>query len=404
MNKEKYLELRNGLMAEIENLIAEGKIEESNAKMKEVEELDNKWEEIKLANANLNALKDNDKVLNLESENVNVEGGKIVDSIMRNKETSYEEIFSKVALGHELTNEEIEVYNEFNPQNVYTHTTTNTEIVIPETVVGGIEEKMIELHPILADVRATKIKGTVKYIKHTNITEGDADYYDEDTPTADEANEFGELVLGGKELSKAVTVTWKLQAMAISDFIPFLQAELGRRMGYAKARAFIRGAGDAKYPEGVITAIEAEDNTPQKVEYDATAGITYADLTAAMAKIRSMYVRGAKIYANNTTVWNDLANIKDENGRPIFIPDVTAGGVGRIFGLLVMEEDGLNDGEVLIANMGEGYKENQQEPMKLVTEQHAKARKTDFVGYEVHDGGVSDNKAFAYLVAGGTGE
>ena len=38
-----------------------GKIEESQAKMKEVEALDNKWEEVKLANANMNALKDKTK-------------------------------------------------------------------------------------------------------------------------------------------------------------------------------------------------------------------------------------------------------------------------------------------------------------------------------------------------------
>ena len=50
--------------------------------------------------------------------------------------------------------------------------------------------------------------------------------------------------------------------------------------------------------------------------------------------------------------------------------------------------------------MAAGYKENISEDMKLVTENHAKARTTDFVGYEVHDGGVIDEKAFAYLVKG----
>ena len=50
--------------------------------------------------------------------------------------------------------------------------------------------------------------------------------------------------------------------------------------------------------------------------------------------------------------------------------------------------------------MASGYKENVQEGMKLVTDQHAKQRTTDFVGYEVHDGGVYDTKAFAYIVKG----
>lgn len=115
-----------------------------------------------------------------------------------------------------------------NPENVYTHNTTNTEIVIPETVIGGIIDTMKELHPILADVVPTRIKGTVKYVKRTGIPAGDADYYDEATPTADEENKFGELTLNGKELSKAVTVTWKLQAMAVADFIPSSKGNLGK--------------------------------------------------------------------------------------------------------------------------------------------------------------------------------
>lgn len=396
MDKEKYLELRSKLITEAEALIEENKFEESANKREEIEKLDGNFETASKEQANLSALVNDAPSVSLEKNNVKTEGANQVDKIEKTmNNVSYEDVFAKVALDRELNTDEIEVFNKMNPENVYTHSTTNTEIVIPETVVGGIESTMKELHPILADVRSTRIKGTVKYIKHTGIEAGDADYYDEDTPTADEENTFGELVLGGKELSKAVTVTWKLQAMAVSDFVPFLQRELGERMAYAKANAFVRGAGDAKYPQGVITALEAQDGTPQIVE--SASDLTYVDLTSARGKIKSSHSNGAKIYANNSTVWNTLANLVDGEGRPLFIPDVAAGGVGRIFGLVVAEEDAMNEGEILIGNMANGYKENIQESMTLTTEQHAKARKTDFVGYEVHDAGVSDESAFALI-------
>lgn len=401
MNKKKYLEMRAAMLEEAQNLINEGKIEEAAAKRKEIEKLDADFEEASKEQANLDALnKEDDKVADMKNLSVDEGGLKPVDNTAEKlNQVNYETVFAKVALQRDLTSDEINLYNQMNPENAYTHNTTNTEIVIPETVVGGIIDKMKELHPILADVTATNIKGTVKYVKRTAIPAGDADYYDEATVTADEENTFGELTLGGKELAKAVTVTWKLQAMAIADFIPFIQRELAERMGSAKAKAFVRGKGDAKYPQGVITAIEAQDSTPQKVAYKAD-GLTYKDITAAMAKIKSGYVSGSKIYANNATIWSTLANLLDGQGRPLFIPDVTAGGVGRIFGVPVVEEDAMNDGEILIGNMGAGYKENVSESMKLVTEQHAKARTTDFVGYEVHDGGVIDEKAFAYMVKG----
>lgn len=400
MNKEKYLEMRAALLDEAQNLINEGKIEEAAGKRKEIEKLDVDFEEASKEQANLDALnKENEKVTDMKNLSVSEGGLKAVEKLEKNNVVNYEDVFAKVALQRDLNEDEVNLFNQMNPENVYTHNTTNTEIVIPETVIGGIIDTMKELHPILADVVATRIKGTVKYVKRTGIPAGDADYYDEATPTADEENKFGELTLNGKELSKAVTVTWKLQAMAVADFIPFITRELGERMGVAKAKAFVKGKGDAKYPQGVVTAIEAEESTPQKVSYKAD-GLTYKDITAAMAKIKSSYVSGAKIYANNATVWGTLANLMDGQGRPLFIPDVTVGGVGRIFGIPVMEEDALGDGEILVGNMAAGYKENISEAMKLVTEQHAKARTTDFVGYEVHDAGVIDERAFAYLVKG----
>lgn len=400
MNKEKYLEMRAAMLDEAQNLINAGKIEEAATKRAEIEKLDADFEEASKEQANLDALNnEGEAVTDMKNLSVSEGGLKAVEKIERKNPVNYEDVFAKVALQRDLNEDEINLFNQMNPENVYTHNTTNTEIVIPETVIGGIIDTMKELHPILADVVPTRIKGTVKYVKRTGISAGDADYYDEATPTADEENKFGELTLNGKELSKAVTVTWKLQAMAVADFIPFIQRELGERMGVAKAKAFVKGKGDAKYPQGVVTAIEAEASTPQKVSYKAD-GLTYKDITAAMAKIKSGYVSGAKIYANNATVWGSLANLLDGQGRPLFIPDVTTGGVGRIFGIPVMEEDAMGDGEILIGNMAAGYKENISEDMKLVTENHAKARTTDFVGYEVHDGGVIDEKAFAYLVKG----
>lgn len=397
MNREKYLEMRNQLIKEAEGLIEENKLKEAAEKREEIKNLDTKFEDSSKEQANLAALVNEVPSVNLEQNTVTPQGGEmqVAMSLPIQNKNSYEDVFAKVALDRELNADEIAVFNQMNPENVYTHSTTNTEIVIPETVVGGIESTMRELHPILNDVRSTRIKGTVKYIKHTGIESGDADYYDEETPTADEENKFGELVLGGKELSKAVTVTWKLQAMAVADFIPFLQRELGERMAYAKANAFVRGSGNAKYPQGVITALDAQEDTPQIVEY--VDELSYNNFTAARGKVKSSHSTGSKIYANSATIWNKIATLKDDQGRPMFIPDVTAGGVGRIFGIVVVEEDAMKAGEVLMGNMATGYKENIQEGMTLTTEQRAKARKTDFVGYEVHDAGVSDESAFALL-------
>src|SRR5690625_7999549 len=78
MNFKQYMEQRNELMNVAEGLINEGKVKESEAKMQEVKDLDNKWEGVKVANANLNALKDNQKATNIENKSEGIEGGQIV--------------------------------------------------------------------------------------------------------------------------------------------------------------------------------------------------------------------------------------------------------------------------------------------------------------------------------------
>lgn len=407
MNKEQYNKFRAELTASAETLINEGKLEDAQAKMTEVEELDNKFEAIKLANANLAALKDKSQVTDIENKSVNAEGATVVDAtnqaIPLTDQDIYENAWAKEMMNKSMTENEREVFNKINSefQNAFTHDTGNTGILIPETVAAGIWSRAEEMYPLFADVKKFAVKGKLIMKKHLSIVAGDAAWYDEATPTADEENEFGELVLDGHELSKAVSVSWKLKAMAVSDFIPYIINELGERVGVALGVAVARGTGTGQ-PRGIETALLAEAGTPQVVTYDPDNATTpvplaYGNITAAIGKIHSSYLSGAAIYASNGTVWSELANLMDEQGRPLFIPDVTSGGVGRMFGMVVKPDAGLSDGTILIGNASKGYVFNTNEPFSVVTEDHAKARVTDYVAYAVVDGDVLDEKAFAMI-------
>jgi HK97 family phage major capsid protein len=125
--------------------------------------------------------------------------------------------------------------------------------------------------------------------------------------------------------------------------------------------------------------------------------MSYEDFTLAISKIHSSYLAGCNIYANNATIWTQLANLVDGQGRPLFIPDVTAGGVGRMFGLVVKPDAGVTNGSVIIGNPGSGYIMNTNEPMSVATEEHVKARTVDYAAYTIVDGAVLDTKAFALI-------
>ena len=151
---------------------------------------------------------------------------------------------------------------------------------------------------------------------------------------------------------------------------------------------------------GIETALEGR-HTPQVVTYNPDADtpdpLAYEDFTAAIGKIHSSYQSGCAIYANNATIWNQLANLTDSTGRPLFIPDLTSGGVGRMWGFVVKADAGVSNDTVIIGNPNKGYVLNISEPMSLATEEHVKARTVDYAAYTIVDGGLLDNKAFALI-------
>ena len=182
-----------------------------------------------------------------------------------------------------------------------------------------------------------------------------------------------------------------------------MQRKLAKKMGAGASYGVMRGAGpkgaagDNKKPEptGVVTALKAEKDKPQVVEYDTS--ITYATITTARSKIKSGYA-GAdlKVYANSNTIWTQLANILDGNKKPIFMPDAMSGGF-RILGMEVMEDDSCADGDVLFSNAKAGYHLNVGKEMSIMAEEHVKARNTDYCGYAIMDGNATTTKAHALI-------
>src|SRR5690625_1290077 len=303
MTFEQYQEERNQLINVAEGLIAEGKIEESEVKMQEVKDLDNKWEGVKIANANLNALKDNQQAVDIEGKSEEIEGGQVVGVIkeeIKDEVKLYENAWAKNLMGQDMDTDERNVFAKINNMsNAFTHTTVNTHTLIPDTVIAGIESLMEEQYPLLADARRFNVKATLTMNRHESIEAGDAAWYTESVVVADEENEFGQFTLTGHELAKAVTVSWKMKAMAVSEFIPFIQREIASRMGVALASAVAHGTG-TNQPKGIVTVLEGQVGTPQVVEYST---LTYANLTNAVSKIHSSLLYGVALYATNKTIW-----------------------------------------------------------------------------------------------------
>lgn len=405
MTYQEYLNQRKTLMDAAQTLIDEGKFDEAEAKTGEVTALDERWDTQAKAEANMRALEGNQRKVNTQDlTGAALQTGTVVDSAVTTpavqkkedvyKTQEYSNAWAKVMMGQQLTADESKAFQLVN--EAYTHTTENTPVVIPETVAAGIWKEIGELYPYWNDVRKTFVKGKVIIIKQVSSTE--AKWYVESVKTEDGKEILDKMELNGCELSRAITISWKLKEMAIADFLSYITTQMAEEMGKGLAYGSTHGAGvvegKASEPLGVVTALTKEKDTPQVVEYKEGA-LSYKDLTRARGKVKSGY--SPAIYANSDTVWNVLANVLDANGRPIFISDPINGGVYRILGCVVKEDGSMNDGEILFSDAAKGYQANINKQISVITEEHAKDRVTDYCGYAIADGAPVTTKAHALL-------
>ena len=400
MNKKQYEEKRKNLLNEAQELINQGKSSEAQAKMQEVKNLDAEWEKIAQAMADLEAL-------NREPESgvpfafggkTGSEDGEFKTAEDAWKSDVYVNAWAKTLMGKALDANEAKAYQMVN--EAYTHTTGNTAVVIPNTVAKGIWEMAGEMYPYFQDVTKTYVNGVLSLIQEDTSTE--AKWYDEATATEDGKETFKEFQLSGCELSRDITVSWKLKEMAIEDFIPYIQRKLAKKMGAAASYGATHGQGanaatGKPEPTGTITALKAEEKTPQVVKYAKDTVPTYNDVVTARGKVKSGYGAGLNVYANTNTIWTKIAAIVDLAGRPLFVPDPTNQGQFRVLGMPVKEDDSMKDGEILFSNPKDGYHCNVNKEVTILPEDHVKERKTDYCAYAIMDGGVTTTKAHALL-------
>ena len=403
MNRKQYEAMRRRLMDEAQGLLDAGKVDEANGKMEEVRKLDEQWDSVAQAAANLAALNGTQTAGNpigaMDDAFGGEEGSGDEDSKVKAwKSEEYRNAWAKHLMGKPMSDSEKDNFLLVN--EAYTHTTKNTSIVIPETVSKGIWEMAGEYYPYFADVTKTYVNGLLTMIQED--TSSEAGWYEEGTKTEDGKETFKEYTLGGCELSRAITVSWKLREMAIEDFIPYVQRKMAKKMGAAAGYGVTHGAGEKAAsgkpePMGTVTALEAEEGTPQVVEYARGTVPKYDDIVNARSKVKSGYGAGLAIYAISHTIWNRIAMIQDQNKRPLFVPDVTSQGQFRILGVPVKEDDSMKDGEILFSNTADGYHLNVNKEVSMMTEDHVKERTTDYVGYGIMDGNVVTTRAHALL-------
>lgn len=249
----------------------------------------------------------------------------------------------------------------------------NGGLFIPTSVRLDMLKIIEKTSPFLRDVKKVAVAGNIDF-PYLNSAD-DAEWTAELTDTKNEGQEYKALKLTGNELAKQVEITWKLEKMAVEEFISFITTELANKMGRALANGVLYGTG-TNQPTGALNGLSA------------VKGSNVIDAVLnAYKSLGEDFKIGAKSYISSTYAI-DLVGYKDANGNYPFLQGLKSTDV-----ISIEEDPYLKATDILVGNP-ENYVLNTVEDITVTREPKVTARRNVYASYAIYDGKPMPN-AFA---------
>jgi HK97 family phage major capsid protein len=314
MNKEKYLANRKKLMDEAQILINDGKTAEANAKIKEVEALDAKWDETCKAQANFNALNGSaPQMPNLANAVANVSNGMTAGNVSLDGTPAVTDVYDTPEYKNAFMRNV--AFGAAMPKQ-FVNTDANTKTsdvgsVIPTTTLQKIVEKMESIGMILPLVTRTAYKGGVAV--PTSSAKPTATWVAEGAGSDKQKKATGSITFGYYKLSCAVSMSFETTQLTYPMFESIFVAQVAQSMTKAKETAIIKGSGSGQ-PKGILkeTAV-----TGQNIDVAKASDITYKTLVSAEAALPQAYDSSAVWCMTKNTFVNKVLGLVDKNDQPV---------------------------------------------------------------------------------------
>lgn len=315
MEKElrEMLQKQEQMKAEVRNLMGEDKLDEAEARMKDVEKLGRK---IKLR----------EKLIEEEKANLGALGAKPVEGEQKGEqrdlaelEQEYRGVFLKALRRRNISGEERNIIREYEKRAVMNEGQTNpaipdgdSSLIVPQDIQTKINELMRELNDLSQYVRVEQ----VNTLSGSRVLEKD----EEMTPFA-VVEEYGEI--GETDNPKFVPVTYQVVKRAgilpitnelLSDndqnLISYVTSWIARKAVVTR--------------NSLITDLLNTMGKQDLADLDAVKGVVNVDLDPAISF--------NSIFLTNQDGYNWLDTQKDGNGRYMLQDDITQPGRKLLFG------------------------------------------------------------------------
>lgn len=310
MTKEQYLAQRKALMDEAQQLLDSGNIEGADGKMADVKKLDEKFEAIAKAQANLNAI--NGVVVAANAMAAQMASG---TQMITGSETEQPDMYDSIEYRKAFMNNVVKgapIPEKFLNSNAQTQT-SDVGSVIPTTLVQKIYSKLETVGKFYAMATKTNIKGGVTVpTSSINLT---ASWVAERSTADTQKVETGTVTFAYHKLICKVATSFETTVVALDIFETEFVDKVVKAMVKTKEQAMFTGTGSTYHQMvGFLTEAPA---TGQKIEITEGNHFTYADLVAAEAALPDAYESGAIWVMPKKTFYNEIIGMKDSAGQPI---------------------------------------------------------------------------------------
>lgn len=307
----------------------------------------------------------------------------------------YRSAFFKTMLGQKLSDVEQRTFNRAMEQQDIEHradsfaSSSNSSAVLPEQTLNEVIKKARTQGGLIAHVRnfnmPTKIRIPIGTPTDRAMWHTEGEYVEAEKP------DTAFVQFEGNEILKVFSISVKAKTMSISAFESYLVEELTNAVVETIDYALINGTG-VNQGEGILTGITWNAAN----SFDMTGA--YTDFTKALALLKRGYSAGAKFAMSNTTLYNTVYSVMDNNNRPIFITDAQNETVGHILGKEVIIDDNIEDGTIILGDFNYmGYNLPEGVMLEQSRESSFRSGLVDYRAMAIADTRVLVDEAFVKL-------
>lgn len=373
MNREEYMNKRNALIAEAQELLDAGKVAEAAEKRAQVEKLDEEFEVAAAEAANLNAL------ANIQppapfSTRENMAGDP------ENKEAVYRVAFFKRLQGKELSPEELTAYSSG---------ASSAGAVIPTQTAEEIITKLKERAPLLQEITLLQVQGNVTFaVEGTNNA---AAIHAENASITPAADTLVKVSLSGWEVTKLIQVSDTVKTMSINAFEGWLVDMLVESIADKISDMIINGTGSSQ-AKGIEKANTWGDTNSVSV---AKAGsLTAANVQTLIGLLGGGYDANAKFIMSKKTLYTDFMPLQDNSKNDIVTRE---GRSYYVYGYPVLIDSRVTEHEAYLGDLKK-YVGNLAESVNVKADFDIDTNSNKYLGVAIFDGTPALGEAFVKLV------